>query len=255
MAIKASFLNDGTAHSAVDFGAYFNKFVTDGVYTSPASGLSVENTSGLSFTVHKGSAFVLGVWVELTEDMALVADSTPSTRVDRIVVDVDHGAATAVIKLLKGTDGSTTPPSLATGSTRKQICLAEFTVTTLGVTRTVDTRSDTTLCGFTHNFLGNLDTSGLFSTWNGEFERQSANAQEVVTSIEQNAQNVFAQISAETAGLYGSVGRQGFMNPAFRVNQRGLTSYQATTGTQITYDRWLLRIGGRTHAKPVTVSR
>lgn len=44
--------------------------------------------------------------------------------------------------------------------------------------------------------------------------------------------------NAETAGLYGAAGRQGFINPCFLVNQRGRESYGLTSGSAYTFDRW-----------------
>lgn len=47
-----------------------------------------------------------------------------------------------------------------------------------------------------------------------------------------------AEVNAESAGLYGSVGRQGFMNPTFDVNQRGAAEYVNEGGSAYTVDRW-----------------
>lgn len=61
--------------------------------------------------------------------------------------------------------------------------------------------------------------------------------------------------NAETAGLYGAAGRQGFINPCFMVNQRGRESYGITSGTAYTFDRWQARIGGAAAASPTMFER
>lgn len=63
-----------------------------------------------------------------------------------------------------------------------------------------------------------------------------------------------AEINTETAGLYGSAGRQGFINPDCSVNQRGASVYEITSGTAYTFDRWQARIGGAA-ARALSVAR
>lgn len=59
--------------------------------------------------------------------------------------------------------------------------------------------------------------------------------------------------NAETAGMFGAAGRQGFINPQFTVNQRGKASYGITSGSAYTYDRWKLVQSGKALAGPVMV--
>lgn len=61
--------------------------------------------------------------------------------------------------------------------------------------------------------------------------------------------------NAEIAGMYGAAGRQGFNNPCFLVNQRGSESYQLSTGSTFTFDRWKARIGGASTVQPVIIDR
>lgn len=51
--------------------------------------------------------------------------------------------------------------------------------------------------------------------------------------------------NAETAGMFGAAGRQGFINPQFTVNQRGKASYGITSGSAYTYDRWKATVQGK----------
>lgn len=58
---------------------------------------------------------------------------------------------------------------------------------------------------------------------------------------------------AETAGMFGAAGRQGFINPTFTVNQRGKASYGITSGSAYTYDRWKLVQSGKALAGAIMV--
>lgn len=77
----------------------------------------------------------------------------------------------------------------------------------------------------------------------------------LLAAMQQQFDAEISSIKAETAGLYGSAGRQGFINPIFQVNQRGTARYSLSSGTTYTFDRWLCRIGGASTSAPVVVSR
>lgn len=72
-----------------------------------------------------------------------------------------------------------------------------------------------------------------------------------VAAMESQFEAATAAINAETAGLYGAAGRQGFVNPQFLVNQRGKASYGLTSGSAYIYDRWRATVGGSAAASAV----
>lgn len=237
MAVNVSFVNDGQAHSALEWANYFSKFITNGVFSAPATALLVTNPSGRTLNVEAGTAFVDGVQVESTTALTLTADATPSSRMDRVVVRVDQSTPEGGIFLLKGTDGSTTPPTLANTGTRKELCLADVLMDVNGV-RTVTDRRASDLCGIAQNFLGPVDASGLFANYEAEFNRVVSAGNSAVQGIEDEAESI---LGAFMSGKW----QNALVNGDFKIDQRGGgTAHSCTTGQRYTLDRWLFRIDG-----------
>lgn len=239
MPIRASFINDSESHSAIEFAGYFRKMVGDGVFAE-------SGTSLMAFTVqenetvhvHPGTAYVGGVMVENTTELTLTPDTSASTRVDRVVVHVDQSTPTVDIRILKGTEGTSTPPSLMSGTLVKEICLAEYTMTANGPMNLRDTRGDDELCGYVRNILGEIDTTGLFDSWQTAFETvyeealaQVANIQDYVDETLQTLQN--------------DKDANAIINGNFIIDQRkGGSAHSCSAGQTYTVDRWIYRIDG-----------
>ena len=154
MAVTTTFINDSKAHDAREFTDYFARFVSDGVLAEPANALQV-SISGMVAKVKAGAGFVRGVMIANDSDLTLTIDTTPSARIDRVVMGVDQSAPSAGIYVLKGTDGTTTAPELANTTSKRELCLAEIIVTPNGVSSYSDTRL-TSLCGVVRILLGTL---------------------------------------------------------------------------------------------------
>lgn len=92
----------------------------------------------------------------------------------------------------------------------------------------------------------------LFSAMLANMQKSAAAE---IAAISQRFEAEVQAASTENAGMYGAAGRQGFINPAFAVNQRGADSYSLSGGTTYTFDRWLARIAGAATSTPVVVSR
>jgi hypothetical protein len=116
--------------------------------------------------------------------------------------------------------------------------------------------------GQTGGGFGLLDQRKYCTSFDNEIYSQNFQALYDATKADGEAQMdalrvsiaaAIAEANAETAGMYGAAGRQGFINPNFAVNQRGESSYGTTGGEVYAYDRWKLKVEGRKTADPVAV--
>lgn len=89
-----------------------------------------------------------------------------------------------------------------------------------------------------------------FSALLAEMESNGTDELNALASVFQSAIDA---ANAETAGLYGAAGRQGFINPTFTVNQRGKAKYGLTSGAAYTFDRWKLVQSGKALAAAMEV--
>lgn len=256
MSIKASFINDGQAYDANDFAEYFSDFVSSGVYADPADGLLV-SLSGNEAVVKEGKAFIRGVRVENDTEMRLgiVQPSAGASRLDMVVARVDWSRPSAGLYVKQGVEGSGEYPALSRSEDVWEICLAKYSVT--GGSRPsniVDTRLDEELCGLVSNILHEPNVQEMRQ----RFEEFMAGVQETAETelekVEEQSSQAIASVVSQVSAAYGSKGRQGFCNPAFRVNQRGLSEYRVGTGTAYTFDRWAVQTTG-SMASDVVVSR
>ena len=166
MAVRTTFINDSQAHDAREFTDYFARFVSDGILAEPANALQV-SISGMVAKVKAGAGFVRGVMIANDSDLTLTIDTTPSARIDRVVMGVDQSAPSAGIYVLKGKDGTTKAPELANTTSKRELCLAEIIVTPNGVSSYSDTRM-TNLCGVVRNLLHTVaDNAGTIKMFGG----------------------------------------------------------------------------------------
>lgn len=82
-----------------------------------------------NLSVATGRAMVVGHWYESDAIEALTMDTTPSTRADMVVLRLTYATPNVRLALIKGTDGSTTPPALTNNSTYWDIPLAKAVIT------------------------------------------------------------------------------------------------------------------------------
>jgi hypothetical protein len=92
--------------------------------------LAVTDIGGGTVRVASGGALVDGHIYKNDSNLDKAIDSTPTVRADRVVLRADWAAFKLSVEIKKGTDGSTTPPSLTqTPGTTYEISLAKVDVT------------------------------------------------------------------------------------------------------------------------------
>jgi hypothetical protein len=135
------------AQSIEFFRDMLTPFVSAGPHTSQGvlrgvlGDLAVLSGSG-QVSVAAGAAFVEGYYYKNDSNLA-VAIPTPAanTRIDRIVLRVNHSARTTRITRIVGTEGAPAPALTQVAGTTWDIPLAQIGITTAGVITVTDQRS------------------------------------------------------------------------------------------------------------------
>lgn len=125
--------------------AYFRRVALDGVIAGVADDLEVyADSTGRQVKAKAGQAFTAGHWYssDAEQTIAIDANATGSTRIDRIVVEADFAANTVTVKKVNGTASA---PALTRNSSVWQVSLATVSVannaTTLAASAVTDDRA------------------------------------------------------------------------------------------------------------------
>jgi LEA14-like dessication related protein len=141
---------DGTSggYTAANFAEYMgNVAVTsaasEGVLFGVLNNLAV-TTTGVTrqVSVNSGAAIADAKFYKSDAAELFTLDSTASNRADRLVLRVSYAAQTVRLALVKGTDGSATPPALTqSAGTTWEISIATIAVNSANVLTITDTRT------------------------------------------------------------------------------------------------------------------
>lgn len=172
--------NEGSydrTYSSADMASYFASFIGNGVYAKPASQLKVSPASGMGVSVAVGKAWINGYFYELSESpkelSVSVGDATYS-RIDLVVCSLNLSNRLIELKVIQGA-ASANPqaPAYSRSDTVYDLVLAQVSVPAGAVTVTAenitDTRPNNSLCGFVSGVVEQIDTTGLFSQYDSEF--------------------------------------------------------------------------------------
>lgn len=147
-------------HTEAEFAEVLGDFLMDGVIRNrdaQAQGmLAVTAPGGMTVNVAVGRAMVQGFWYKntATKGLAIAANASGSTRIDRVVLHLDRTANTIIAQIKQGTPGT----GVGLALTRViggdyEICIAEVTVANGAATiiagNLADKRNDYSLCGYT----------------------------------------------------------------------------------------------------------
>ncbi len=170
---------DRVYHS-IDFADYFNKFISNGIYPNPSTGLQVLSlNNNMILTVKTGSAFINGHAYFNTEDLEVLVETanTSYNRKDNIVVQLDYVDREIRVKYKKGV-ASANPqaPDLVRTSDVHELKIAEIFVRNgaQSITQSdiTDTRLNSAVCGVVTSLLQQVDTTTIFNQymdyWNNQ---------------------------------------------------------------------------------------
>ncbi|NOJ74187.1 hypothetical protein [Paenibacillus alvei] len=169
--------DDRREYLASDFAEYFNRFLSDGLYTENGNvGLRVVPGSGLGIVVHTGYAFIRGYMYHNDAELpkALAQSDTMLDRIDRIVLRWDEPARKISVVVKKG-EFSSTPvvPSLEITKTVKELGLAQVRIrkgaTSIAAGDITDERL-TAACGLVSSLI-DIPVQEMWRVWNGSLDQ------------------------------------------------------------------------------------
>ena len=141
---------DGTSggYTATNFSQYLEDVTitaaaSEGVLFGVDNSLAV-STTGVTrqVSIASGSAIVNGKFYKSDSAVLFTLDSTPSSRVDRVILRGSYSAQTVRLAILKGTDGSASPTALTqSDGTTWEILLANVSLNSSNVLSITDQRT------------------------------------------------------------------------------------------------------------------
>lgn len=170
---------DRVYHS-IDFADYFNKFIGNGVYPNPSTGLQVLSlNNNMILSVKPGSAFINGHAYFNTEDLEVLiqAANTSYSRKDNIVVQLDYVNREIKVKYKAGVaSANPQPPALVRTSDIHELKLAEVLVKNgvqaISQADITDTRLNSAVCGAVVGIVQQMDTTTLFNQYQAYWNTQ-----------------------------------------------------------------------------------
>lgn len=179
MAITYGFFNskDGDRkYNAAQIGRYLQGLVSSGVYADVSTSLQVLSSGGLTVTVQKGRAMLDTHFLENDEplDIILAAGST-QPRIDAVVMVLDMLERECRIEVKQGTPSANPHrPTMTRTDAKQEYMLAAIYVNNLATSVSqadiTDTRGDSSVCGWVHGLIDQVDTSTLFAQWEAAYQ-------------------------------------------------------------------------------------
>lgn len=147
------------------FSEFFESFLSDGIYSSPANGFEVKPVAGMVVSVGVGRCLIQGRfgWADEEETLLFAAADSNRARVDRVVLRLNLTDRNITVAVRQGeySTGGTAPAlvrDLSAGIW--ELGIAEVTIPAAAVEileeNIKDTRGDKLLCGFVSS-IGTLN--------------------------------------------------------------------------------------------------
>lgn len=171
-AVADSSGNYDREYLAEDFAAYFSRFIANGVFPNPSTGLQVTAASSPNMTVllQPGYGYINGYTYENTAAISFdigVADGVLN-RKDAIMIRWDKAGRVVKAYKIQGNPGaSAVAPSPVRTADYYDLCVAIVNVnagaTTITQAAIEDTRMDTAICGIVTGAVTQVDTTTLYN--------------------------------------------------------------------------------------------
>lgn len=207
-------------YESEDFSRYFALFFGDGVFINPADQLKVKAKSGLTVTLTKGHAFLMGHYYELLEDIDIpISPSSANQRVN-IVLTLSMTNRTITRSVVANSSSGSGYPSIPApqrNDTTRQIILATIPIpagtATITDSMITDLRPNETYCGFVKGAIESIETGDLFAqftdAFNQWFENIKGKLGEDPAGNLQNQIDEMAVIRSGTSEPSNSLGKDG----------------------------------------------
>lgn len=212
---------------------FFHDLYSDGVAGS--GGFAIRFLGDGVFSIGKGTAIIGGAIGGLLSERQI--EAKPASGVTSfIVLRLETRAAVRKISLdvVSSPYTGTTQDQLDEGGVR-DLVLYSVTGQTGGGYGVLDQRKQ----------AASFDSAAYSANFTAMLSEMEANATDELNALSSLYQTSIDEVNNEASGLYGSAGRQGFINPTFIVNQRGKAKYGLTSGSAYTFDHWKLVQSGK----------
>lgn len=161
------------AYLSADFADYFKKFISNGVYNGYKNSLQVFSLNeNMVLTIKSGAACIEGRGYEQDEDVTIQLEAANANfaRYDLIVCQLDYLNRLIKVAAKTGTPTSSpVKPTVQRDSDIYEIALAEVYVpsgaTKITQANITDKRSDSSVCGWVHGVIDQVDTSDLYAQY------------------------------------------------------------------------------------------
>ena len=190
-------------YSSADVAAYFASFIGNGVYASPANQLKVSPANGkMAVNVAVGKAWINGYFYELSDsakELTIATGDANNPRIDKVVCSLNLSNRLIELKVIQGAaSANPQPPTHSREDEVFDLVLAEVAVAAgaveLSAEDITDKRPDNAVCGFVTGVVEQIDTTGLFSQYDAEFNSWFEGIQGILD--EDTAGNLANQITA-----------------------------------------------------------
>lgn len=190
-------------YSSADVAAYFASFIGNGVYASPANQLKVSPANGkMAVNVAVGKAWINGYFYELSDsakELTIATGDANNPRIDKVVCSLNLSNRLIELKVIQGAaSANPQPPTHSREDEVFDLVLAEVAVAAGAVELSdediTDKRPDNAVCGFVTGVVEQIDTTGLFSQYDAEFNSWFEGIQGILD--EDTAGNLANQITA-----------------------------------------------------------
>jgi hypothetical protein len=178
MAQESGFFNAKVVEGEFDrvylaetFARYFASFIGNGVFAGISSALQVTQTNTASFEVlaQLGQAWINGYWFALDGEPHTLSITLPDgvlPRIDSVVVRYSTVGRTITLEIKTGTPAITpVAPPVQRDADAYELQLATIAVragaTSIRQQDITDTRPDSTVCGWVHGVVDQIDTATL----------------------------------------------------------------------------------------------
>ena len=190
-------------YSSADLASYFASFIGNGVYANPANQLKVSPANGkMAVNVAVGKAWINGYFYELSDsvkELTIATGDANNPRIDKVVCSLNLSQRLIELKIIQG--AASANPQAPAHSREDEVfdlVLAEVAVAAGAVELSeediTDKRPDNTVCGFVTGVVEQIDTTGLFSQYDAEFNTWFEGIQGILD--EDTAGNLANQITA-----------------------------------------------------------
>lgn len=175
MAIYSGLFNSVNGDRKYDawwFALYFSRFIGNGVYPNPSTGLQVTESENLETVVKPGDGWINGYFIHSDSDYVLQHDLADGvlSRIDRVVMRLNYTSRQIELDIKKG-EFSSDPvaPLLQRDADFFELALADVLInngsTQITQANITDNRLNKELCGIVHGVVDQVDLTTIFNQY------------------------------------------------------------------------------------------